>query len=724
MSAAATPDTTFADLEAALEKAKSKPAPVVPPSVSSAPAVTTAAGTFSVPYWIEECHAAYRAAAAHVFVVHDNITDYPDTTGNKGDMQMLLSTVFDTNFLQHQPKMQGKKLALPPQRVFAYYTINGGLQFVDTDSRTQFDDMLTWYAGTIGMSQNKLKGYMDSLNSPGASTMEVMVALNFAFDAYKAAVPANKPGWFTVCFFNGNFLFPAGEIAHMQADREPVAYVYNWAQDQKIGQRCRVLIVTPSLEDVHATIRGGDSGVLALRIHRPTVKDRETWMTNFMAGLAKLPVDKQEIVGGQKRNAVLFAPGVDAKVMINQAAGLNLRQMEQIVRASWQENTPIDEAMIAGRKRKAIEQTYGGLVDFVEPENGFEIIGGHEKIKEAFQQRIVSPLRRGDKRTCSAGFVLTGPPGTGKTQLALALAKVLKMNFLSANLGKLFGGLVGDTERNTRQLMSAIESAAPCVVFFDEFDFTTGGGRESGGDSGTNKRVQQALMTFLSDQGRIGKVVVIAATNRPDLLDSAMIRNGRFDALIPALPPAKGDAKGRLAILKALCIRKKVTFQKSLSQTVAESVGLGRLLNSAQIWTGAEIESVLKESISNYVDRNETELVDAYLVGKEKEPAGTLTEKWEQIPWADQQGINDKLLALNEKPVITRGDWDAAMDAVQPSTGEVDFQIDLSLLFVNNLKYCPADWKDRATKVRAGGLNNLRESRQIADQSETDYVRD
>jgi len=717
-------DTTFADLELALdaanEKAKNTAAKQAVTSLAPVDAVTS---VHKIPYWVEECHAAYLAASAHIFVVHDNITDYPDTTGNRGDMKMLLATVFDTNWLAHQPKMQGKKLSVPPGRVFAYYTINEGLKFVDDESRQQWVDVLTWYAGQIGMSEKKL----DTLLNPGPNIMEVMVTLNFAFNAYKEAKQMNKPGWFTMCFFNGNFLFPSAPIAQLSADRDPVAYVYNWAQDMAIGTRCRIMILTPNLDDVHETIRGGDSGILAVRIRRPDVKAREVWMNNFMTSLSKLPAEKQEIVGGKKRNSVNFASGVDARVMVNQSAGLNLRQMEQIVRASWQDDTSIDIPMIAGRKRKAIEQTFGGLVDFVEPEFGFEVIGGHQNIKEAFYRRIVSPLRRNDKRTCAAGFILTGPPGTGKSQIALALAKVLKMNFLSGNLGKLFGGLVGDTERNTRLFFSAVESAAPCVLFLDELDFVTAGGRGASGDSGTTQRVIQSLMTFLSDQGRIGKVVVISATNRPDLLDAALIRNGRFDAMIPALPPAKGDAKGRLAILKALCIRKQVTFVKKLAETVhSDAAGLGRLLNDTRIWTGAEIESVLKESVGNYVDRNEEDLVNTVLAKKyaEQKVGSTLAERWENLSWTDQQAINSQLLEINEKPVITQPDWDAAMDAVQPNTGEVDFQIDLSLLFVNNMKYCPDDWKERALKVRNVGLNGLKESHQTANLGEVSYERE
>ena len=716
MSAVADP---FADIENAMNasnEAAAKPKPVAAAAPDNKP-------VHIIPYWIEECHAAYKAGSSHVFLIHDNITDYPDTSGNRGDMKRLLSTVFDTAWLQNQPSMKGKKLGVQPGRVFAYYMVNEGLQFVDNDSRALWVEVLTAHAKEIGLPDKQLMGLMN----PSKDITDVMNTLQFSFEAYKHALRVNKPGWFTVCFFNGNFLFPTGPIAHMQADRLPVAYVCNWAQDTAIGSRCRIMILAPTLEDIHETIRNGDSGVRSIRIRRPDVKERETWLTNFSTALGKLPDDKQEIVGGQKRNKIVFAPGVDCKVMVNQAAGLNLRKMEEIVRASWQDNSPIDIPMIASWKRRSIEQTYGGLVDFVEPEHGFEVIGGHTVIKEAFYRSIISPLRRGDKRTCAAGFILTGPPGTGKTQLALALAKVLKMNFLEGNLGKLFGGLVGDTERNTRLFFSAVESAAPCVLFMDELDFVTAGARGGGGDSGVTQRVMQSLMTFLSDQGRLGKVVVISATNRPDLLDAALIRNGRFDALIPALPPAAGDAKGRLAILKALCGRKQVTFLKDLAATVKSAdAGLGRLLNDKRIWTGAEIEAVIKDAISNYVDRQEQDLVNAALLkaGSNDVLKLALSERWDLVTYEQQQAINDKMLALNEKPVLTQSDWDQAMNAVQPNTKEIDVQIDLALYYANNSKYCPADWSDRWAKVHSSSLGDIVGSNRATVLDEVSLERD
>jgi transitional endoplasmic reticulum ATPase len=167
------------------------------------------------------------------------------------------------------------------------------------------------------------------------------------------------------------------------------------------------------------------------------------------------------------------------------------------------------------------------------------------------------------------------------------------------------------------------------------------------------------FMTFLSDPSRAGKIVVLAASNRPDLLDAALVRSGRFDAKLPILPPAREDSKGRSQILQALMTKHKVAFATDLKPTLKDgSTGLGRLLQDKEkIWTGAEIEVIMKEAISTA----------AY--------AGRKT--------ADEE--TDYTIHLD--------DWNYAMDVILPNTNEVEYQTMLALLYVDNLAYCPADWQ-------------------------------
>jgi ATP-dependent 26S proteasome regulatory subunit len=264
-------------------------------------------------------------------------------------------------------------------------------------------------------------------------------------------------------------------------------------------------------------------------------------------------------------------------------------------------------------------------------------------------------------------FLLGDFTVTHNTQIAKALAKEAQMNFMIGNLGKLFGGLVGETEGKTRKFFEAVESAAPVIVFIDEIDSVLSSGRTSHGDSGVAARVFNSVMTFLSDDSRKGKVVVVAASNRPDLLDAALIRSGRFDAKLPALPPQKGDAKGRASVLKALGQKHNLLFSKAMEKTKDDpSNGLGLLLHDKErIWTGAEIEVVIKEALDNafYADRR------------------------------------DKNGALKE--TIELEDWNQAMEDIMPNTNEVERMTMLSLLYVDTLAYVPPEWKAVAKDKQA-----------------------
>jgi len=179
-------------------------------------------------------------------------------------------------------------------------------------------------------------------------------------------------------------------------------------------------------------------------------------------------------------------------------------------------------------------------------------------------------------------------------------------------------------------------------------------------------------------------VVVIAATNRPDLLDAAFIRAGRFDDILPCLPPASGDAKGRAQILEA--VRKKHGYRigKDLAETTrTANAGLGRLLYDTRIWTGAEIERLMNLAFS-YAARR------AVRAAKEK-------VKEEGIPRRDMIA---RIREMTRNPVITFEDWEHAMQNYMPNTRDVEHQIDLALRFCNNLEYCPEAYRPRLIELR------------------------
>lgn len=620
------------------------------------------------PVFIQTFFDSYRAKEAHVFVMHGNVNDFPNNSGRRGDLRRALALSCDTPTMLTECKDTEQKAEVAKvNRVLAYYTMSNGLEFASPEGNNLWKQILKQYikdllpAATDTALDEQVKELEKPINLEAAfNTLNTWFTASKRLHQNNQKVEISKKGTklpdplFTIVFFDGDALFPSGVMSQLGGDRSPIVNVRQWARDEALGNKNRIIIVTRHISDIHESIRGGESGVRSILIPKPTMKDREEWLTNFDLSLQeRAKKGNAQKLGGKDVSCIAYAPGFDARTFAIQAAGLSRRQMENIFMRAALDREPIDFPLVRALKTKALEEEYGGLVDFREPEHGFDKVGGHEHLKRYFLRKIITPLKKGDKRTCSRGVLLTGPPGTGKTAITLAMAKEAGVNFMVAHLARLFGGLVGETESNTQKFIEAAESAAPVIVFIDELESVLSAGRSSAGDSGTSSRVFNSIMTWLSDESRSGRIVVVGATNRPDLLDGALIRSGRFDAILPALPPREKDAKGRLEILSALSKKQNFKFDKELQATLQnKETGLGQLLNDGRIWTGAEMEVVLKEAIDNAL-------------------------------FAGRNSIN-------------LADWNQAFADVLPSTREVEKMIDLSLYYVNHLGYCPEDWRDRA----------------------------
>jgi SpoVK/Ycf46/Vps4 family AAA+-type ATPase len=178
--------------------------------------------------------------------------------------------------------------------------------------------------------------------------------------------------------------------------------------------------------------------------------------------------------------------------------------------------------------------------------------------------------------------LLYGPPGCSKTLLAKAVAASTGLNFLSVKGGELFSKFVGESERAVAALFARARAAVPCVVFFDEIDGLVGS-RGDTGSQGVGERVlAQLLMEMDGLQPRLG-VVVLAATNRPDKVDHALLRPGRFDRLLFVPPP---DAAAREEIFKVLLKR----------TPLADDVDLRDLAVKADGYTGADLSALVREA--------------------------------------------------------------------------------------------------------------------------------
>merc|ERR1712147_606744 len=236
------------------------------------------------------------------------------------------------------------------------------------------------------------------------------------------------------------------------------------------------------------------------------------------------------------------------------------------------------------------------------PNVTWEDIGGLEEVKRDLREMILYPIDHPDKfekfgMKPSKGVLFYGPPGCGKTLMAKAVANECAANFISVKGPELLTMWFGESEANVREIFDKARGAAPCVLFFDELD-SVGTARSSGGGGGSSDRVLNQLLTEMDGAGVKKDLFFIGATNRPDILDEALIRPGRLDQLIYIPLPDKGARKN---IFKAV-------LRKS---PVAPNVSFEFLSEWTQDFTGADItemcqraaKSAIRDAISAEEDR-------------------------------------------------------------------------------------------------------------------------
>lgn len=225
---------------------------------------------------------------------------------------------------------------------------------------------------------------------------------------------------------------------------------------------------------------------------------------------------------------------------------------------------------------------------FVEiPDVAWEDIGGLEEIKQELKEAVEWPLKY-PKLFAKAGIrplngiLLFGPPGCGKTLLAKAIATESQSNFISIKGPEIYSKWVGESERAVREIFRKARQAAPSIIYFDEIDSISA---ERGSSEGTHtfaSIVNQILVEMDGIENRKG-VVIIASTNRPDIVDPAFLRPGRFDRLIFVEAP---DYKARLKILEV----------HTKEMPLAENVSIKKLATTTEGYSGADLENVCREA--------------------------------------------------------------------------------------------------------------------------------
>ena len=218
-------------------------------------------------------------------------------------------------------------------------------------------------------------------------------------------------------------------------------------------------------------------------------------------------------------------------------------------------------------------------------------IGGVENVKQSLKEAIEWPLKNPDSFKKLGikpplGTLLYGPPGTGKTLLAKAAANESEVNFISVKGPELLSMYIGESEKHIRDVFRRARQVAPSIIFFDEIDALVPKRSSGSSDSNASERVVSQLLVEMSGLEELNDVVVIAATNRPDIIDPALLRPGRFDRQILVPTP---DMKARMQILKV----------HTKNVPIENDVDLEKIAKQIEGYSGADIEAVIRESVIN-----------------------------------------------------------------------------------------------------------------------------
>ena len=235
---------------------------------------------------------------------------------------------------------------------------------------------------------------------------------------------------------------------------------------------------------------------------------------------------------------------------------------------------------------------------FVEAPNvDWESIGGLDNIKQELKEAVEWPMKYPESFDRmgirpSRGILLYGPPGTGKTLLAKAVAKESEANFIQVKGPSLLSMWVGKSEEGMRKIFERARQVAPCVIFFDEIDSLAG---KRGIETGTKvtERVLNQLLAEMDGLEDLNDVLVIGATNRPDMLDPALLRPGRFDRILLVNAP---EEKGRLRVLQIKTKNTPIGNGKKLFTDKEKEKFLKEIAKKTIGYTGADLDSVVREA--------------------------------------------------------------------------------------------------------------------------------
>ncbi|MBI4142732.1 ATP-binding protein [Candidatus Uhrbacteria bacterium] len=533
---------------------------------AGAPGEASASESAPLPAWLDQLKTNFLAGVAHMYALTLNVADYVPYAGGDDPYQTL------KQFLRSH-LFRGKRLVI-------FFDRSSGITFggATPEETARMEDEFRKLSG--------LTRHEDSLRMEPSLAIDTLEQVLTMPPAKVKELLGKDEGEFpkgaiVVVVGFAETIAPAGDVGNMNPnDRTNIVTLARWARSKVIEEReYLVVLLTMNEADLASHLRNAAADIVSIRVPLPKIDDRKAFIASII----------------RRRREIIMPDGTDEDVLARASAGLSLRMIEDIVRLGILAKAPLDVEWIWQHKKAAIERMCGGLLEVVRPVWTFDHVGGLSHVKR-YLQEVAGSIRAGRVIAVPQGIIFLGPPGTGKTIMAEALANGLGFPMLKLrNIREMWHG---NTERNQSLVFDLIEELAPVVVFEDEIDQQEQArGTAFHGDGGISARLLARKLAFLSDTRHRGRVLWIAASNRPDLIDPAMLRPGRFDTKIPFLLPTKEERPDIV-----LALTRKLTRHAMLSgfpvTWVAEPGTLATIAEQLDGYSGAELELVLTRAIA------------------------------------------------------------------------------------------------------------------------------
>jgi ATP-dependent 26S proteasome regulatory subunit len=489
-----------------------------------------------LPPWAIEMKRKYEAGESAVFLLYGNVLDI---------LPYRSEFVHLRDFLTRA--LSGGK------DIVAYYNISEGITFATPQMKEDFRrfvDVTASVSGRIpGLSDPAFYGeHPELIRDPQVALPLLERLIEMRNRVFLVIDHVDK-------------IAPNSEYSFMNMeDRRSLTTLLRWAAHPQLLNRDNVVIlVAKNLSDVHRELRGNPL-VELVEISYP---DRD---------------ERLEFIAAQAAQGVPLE--MPAEKLANGTAGLNRISINSFFQQARKTGEPVSLAMVKRRKTEILTEEYGGLVEVIEPDFGLEMVGGLDMVKEDLKV-VIELLREGNRTEAPMGVGLIGPPGTGKTMLAKAVAKGSDLPFLK--IGDIRDKWVGESEKNADRVITLLRSLAPVVVFVDEIDQAFGS-RGERGDSGVSQRIWAKFSEIQSDTSYRGKILWIWATNRPDIVDEATKRPGRLGDLKIPFFFAADDPE---AVIRLSAKRNNIALKAQ---------DLSEVLELVKGYSAAELEAVVLRS--------------------------------------------------------------------------------------------------------------------------------